>query len=123
MEKGSFSEPTETRDLSGMGTVEVVRLGDVTVSRSTFKPGWRWSQHVKPIVGGDSCQVHHHSFVTAGRLAVRSDDGSQEEFGAGDIWDIPPGHDAWVVGDEAVVALDFSPAATSYGSKPEQEQA
>lgn len=123
MEKGSFSEPTETRDLSGMGTVEVVRMGDVTVSRSTFKPGWRWSQHVKPIVGGDSCQVHHHSFVTSGRLTVRSDDGGQEEFGAGDIWDIPPGHDAWVVGDEAVVALDFSPAAASYGIKPEQEQA
>ena len=119
MEKGNFSAPTETRDLSGMGTVEVVRVGDITVSRSTLRPGWRWSEHVKPIAGGDSCQTLHHSFVTSGRLAVRMDDGSQEEFGAGEIWIIPPGHDAWVVGDEAVVALDFSPAAASYGSKPE----
>jgi quercetin dioxygenase-like cupin family protein len=119
MEKGNFSEPTETRDLSGMGTVEVVRLGDITVSRSTFRPGWRWSEHVKPIVGGDSCQTLHHSFVTSGRLAVRMDDGSQEEFGAGDIWIIPPGHDAWVVGNEPFVALDFSPAAGSYVRKPE----
>ena len=119
MEKGSFSKPTETRDLSGMGTVEVVRVGDITVSRTTLRPGWRWSEHVKPNVGGDSCQTLHHSFVTSGRLAVRMGDGSQEEFGAGDIWIIPPGHDAWVVGDEPFVALDFSPAAASYGSKPE----
>ena len=118
MEKGSFSKPTETRDLSGMGTVEVVRLGDITVSRSTFRPGWRWSEHVKPIVGGDSCQTLHHSFVTSGRLAVRMDDGSQEEFGAGDIWVIPPGHDAWVVGNEAVVTLDFSSAAAESTGLP-----
>ncbi len=113
--RGSFSSPDEVRDLSGMGTVEVVKVGDVTVSRSTFRPGWRWSQHVRPKVGGESCQVHHHSFVTSGRLHVRMDDGREEEFGAGEVWIIPPGHDAWVVGDEPVVALDFSPGAATYG--------
>ena len=90
MEKGSFSKPTETLDLSGMGTLEVVRVGDTKVSRMTLRPGWRWSAHVKPIVGGDSCQSLHHGFVTSGRLAVRMDDGSEEEFAVGDVWIIPP---------------------------------
>lgn len=115
--KGSFGSPAEVRDLSGKGTVELVKIGDVTVSRTTFQPGWRWSEHVKPIVGGDSCQALHHSFVTSGRIAVRMDDGSEDEFVAGDVWVIPPGHDAWVVGDEAVVAYDFSPGAATY-AKP-----
>jgi len=115
MQKGNLSNPAEVRDLSGKGTVEILRLGDVTVSRSTFKPGWRWSEHVKPIVGGDSCQVLHHSFVTSGQLVVRLNDGTQETFGAGDVWVIEPGHDAWVEGDEDVVALDFSPATADYG--------
>lgn len=112
MDKGSFFAPSKTVDLSGMGTLEVVVAGDMTVSRLTFRPGWRWSAHVKPIVGGESCQTFHHGFVTSGRLAVRMDDGSQDEFAAGDVWVIPPGHDAWVVGDETVVALEFTPAAT-----------
>ena len=115
LQKKSLDSPDETRDLSGMGRVEVVKIGDLTASRSTFKPGWRWSEHVKPIVGGDSCQVLHHSFVLSGRLRVKSNDGSEEEYGAGDVWVIQPGHDAWVVGNEAVVALDFSPGAETYG--------
>jgi quercetin dioxygenase-like cupin family protein len=113
MDKGSFSKPIKIVDLSGKGTVEVVGVGDITVSRLTFQPGWRWSEHAKPIVGGDSCQTHHHGFVTSGRLVVRMNDGSQEEFGPGDVWIIPPGHDAWVVGDESVVALEFPPASAS----------
>ena len=66
MQKASFSQPAEVRDLSGKGTVEVVKIGDLTVARSTFQPGRRWSEHVKPIVGGDSCWVLHHDFVTVG---------------------------------------------------------
>lgn len=115
LQKKSLDSPDETRDLSGMGKVEVVKIGNLTASRSTFKPGWRWSEHVKPIVGGDSCQVLHHSFVLSGRLRVKSNDGSEEEYGAGDVWVIQPGHDAWVVGKEDVVALDFSPGAETYG--------
>ncbi len=112
--KKSLDTPDETRDLSGMGTVEVVKIGDLTVSRSTFQPGWRWSEHVRPIAGGESCQVLHHSFITSGRLHVRSDDGSEDEFSTGDVWVIQPGHDAWVVGDDAVVTLDFAPTAATY---------
>ena len=79
----------------------------------TFLPGWKWSVHVRPIVGGTSCQTFHHGFVTAGRLTVRMDDGTAQDFQAGDVWIIPPGHDAWVVGNEPVVALEFPPSTAS----------
>jgi quercetin dioxygenase-like cupin family protein len=117
LEKKSMDAPDETRDLSGMGKVEIVKIGQVTAARATFKPGWRWSQHVKPIVGGDSCQVLHEGVVMSGRMRVRSNDGSEEEYKAGDVWVIQPGHDAWVVGNDAVVAIDFSPAVADY-AKP-----
>lgn len=118
LEKKSLDSPDETRDLSGKGKVEVVKIGDMTVSRSTFDPGWRWSEHVKPIVGGESCQALHRSFVISGRLHVKSNDGSEEEYKAGDVWLIQPGHDAWVVGNDKVVALDFAPTAATYATKP-----
>lgn len=116
--KKNLDSPDETRDLSGMGKVEVVKIGELTVSRSTFKPGWQWSKHVKPIVGGESCQTLHQSFVLAGRLHVRSNDGTEEEYGAGDVWIIQPGHDAWVVGNDEVKTLDFAPTAASYAKRP-----
>jgi quercetin dioxygenase-like cupin family protein len=115
--KKSLDSPDETRDLSGMGKVDVVKIGESKATRSTFKPGWRWSTHVKPIVGGDSCQVLHQGVVIAGRLGVKSNDGSEVEYKAGDVWVIQPGHDAWVVGNETFVAIDLSPAAAEY-AKP-----
>ena len=117
LEKKSLDKPDETRDLSGMGKVDIVSIGGSKATRSTFKPGWRWSEHVKPIVGGDSCQALHQGVVTAGHLRVRSNDGTEEEYKAGDFWMIQPGHDAWVVGNETVVAYDLSPAAAEY-AKP-----
>jgi quercetin dioxygenase-like cupin family protein len=117
LEKKSLDSPDETRDLSGMGKVEIVKIGKSMASRATFKPGWRWSQHVKPIAKTESCQVLHEGVVTSGRLHVKSNDGSEEEYKAGDVWVIQPGHDAWVVGNEPVVAIDFSPAAADY-AKP-----
>lgn len=113
MDKGSFSTPSKTIDLSGMGTVEFVTVADMTVSKLTFHPGWRWSEHAKPVVGGDSCQTFHHGFLVSGRLVVRMNDGHEQEFRAGDVWIIPPGHEAWVLGDETVVVLEFTPAAGS----------
>jgi quercetin dioxygenase-like cupin family protein len=110
MDKGNFANPTRTVDLSGKGTVDFLTMSDMAVSRVTFQPGWRWSVHARPVVGGDSCQTFHHGFVTSGRLRVRMNDGTEEEYQAGDIWIIPPGHDAWVLGDETVVALEFTPA-------------
>ena len=79
--------------------------------RAIFEPGWKWSESVKPIAGTDSCQVAHMGYQISGRMKVRMDDGSEQEFGPGDAGVIPPGHDAWVVGDEPVVFIDFQGAA------------
>jgi quercetin dioxygenase-like cupin family protein len=117
LEKKSLDKPDETRDLSGMGKVEIVKIGQSMASRATFNPGWRWSQHVKPIAGTDSCQVLHEGVVMAGKLHVKSNDGTEEDYKAGDVWVIQPGHDAWVVGNEPVVAIDFSPSAGDYAKR------
>ena len=83
---------------------------ELKVTRVTHEPGWRWSECVKPAVGTDSCQVGHLIHVTSGRIVVRMDDGSEAEFGPGDVGSIPPGHDAWVVGDEPFISIDFGDA-------------
>ena len=87
--------------------VDVVRMGDTTAARLSFEPGWKWSECVKPVAGTDSCQVRHVGVVQSGRLAVRHEDGSEAEVGPGQAYLIEPGHDAWVVGDERFVALEF----------------
>ena len=106
-----FASPDETRTIS-KGKVEVVNLGNVQAMRAIFEPGWKWSECVKPVAGTDSCQVAHMGYQIAGRMRIRMDDGSEEEFGPGDAGIIPPGHDAWVVGDETVVFIDFQGAAS-----------
>lgn len=104
--KKNFDSPDEVRPIPN-GNVEVVKLGDLMAMKSTFNPGWRWSESVKPIANTDSCQVHHIGYQTTGRIRVRTDDGSETEYGPGDVYDIPPGHDAWVIGSEPVVMIDF----------------
>jgi uncharacterized cupin superfamily protein len=73
-----------------------------------MEPGWRWSEHVKPIAGTASCQALHTGHVISGRIMIRMDDGSEREFGPGDAYVIPPGHDGWVVGDEPYVGVDYT---------------
>ncbi len=109
----SLNQPDETRPIpNGNGKVEVVNLGGATVMRATFEPGWKWSEHVKPIAQTESCQVAHTGYIVSGRLHVRMDDGTEVEMGPGEASITPAGHDAWVVGDEPVVFLDFAGAAT-----------
>jgi len=108
--KGRFDSPDEVRTPPN-AKVEVVNLGNATAMRGTFEPGWKWSESVKPIVGTDSCEVAHLGYVVSGTLAVRMDDGTELTFSAGDIMNVPGGHDAWVTGDEPCVALDFQGAA------------
>jgi class 3 adenylate cyclase len=86
--------------------LELVELGDVAVGRVTYEPGWRWSTDVQPLVGTSLCEVHHIGFVVSGRLRTEMADGSTMEVGPDDAFEIPPGHDAWVVGDEPWVAVD-----------------
>jgi quercetin dioxygenase-like cupin family protein len=103
-----LESPDEVRPFADdMGMVELVNLETGAVGRGTFKPGWRWSEHVKPLSGTDSCQVPHIGIVLEGRMHVEMDDGQQADYGPGDVMNIPPGHDAWIVGDETCVVLDF----------------
>jgi quercetin dioxygenase-like cupin family protein len=101
-------QPDETRPFVDRGRVDVVQLADGVVGRGTFEPGWRWSEHVKPIAGTDTCQSAHLGYCVSGRMAVRMDDGTEKEIGPGDVIVIPPGHDAWVIGDEPCVQVDFT---------------
>ena len=116
MRKKSLDSPDETRTFD-QGKAQVVSIGDFTVTRNTLEPGWRWSEHVKPIAGTDSCQVPHTGYVVSGRLKVAMDDGSEEEFAPGDAYVIPPGHDGWIVGDETCVVVDVSSEAAKRFAK------
>jgi hypothetical protein len=103
-----FEDPDEVREFTGAkGRVELVDLNGHAIGLGTFEPGWRWSENVKPIAGTDSCQVEHIGYVLEGRMALKMDDGTEREFRAGDTFHMPPGHDAWIVGDERCVLLDF----------------
>ncbi len=112
-QKRGLASPDDTRKFPN-GQVDVVTIGDVVFAKATIQPGWRWSEHVKPIAGTDSCQIRHTGFVTSGRLHVVTDDGAELDMSAGDVYVIPPGHDAWVVGDEPFVAHEFSPGVAKY---------
>ena len=112
--KKSFDSPDEKRT-PDKTVVDIVDLGGVKAARMTAQPGWKWSECIKPIAGTDSCQVRHIGLVTAGRLHVVHDDGSEADVEPGAAYAIEPGHDAWVVGDEAFVAYEFdSSAAETY---------
>ena len=107
MQKKNLAQPEETRNFD-KGKLELVTLGGVTFGRATLEPGWRWSTSVKPIAQTPSCEAPHLQYHVSGRLHVVMDDGSEDEFGPGEVSQLPPGHDAWVVGDEAVVVMDIS---------------
>jgi len=112
LEQKSLNRPDETRPFpDAKGKVDVVTIGDHTMGRAVFEPGWRWSQHIKPIAGTPSCQATHTGYVLEGRMVVKMDDGSQVEYGASDAFYMPPGHDAWIVGDKRCVLIDFTGVA------------
>ena len=106
-----LENPDETRTFD-RGQLQVVKLGGSTIGRYTFQPGWRWSESVKPIAKTESCQTHHVGYILSGRLHVAADDGTEADLGPGDAYDIQPGHDGWVVGDETVTSVEFVGAET-----------
>ncbi len=110
VEKANLDSPSETRTFA-KGKAELVTVAGSTVGRFTFEPGWRWSESVKPIVGTDTCQNHHVGYALAGRMGVHGADGVESEIGAGDAYDIAPGHDAWIIGADTFVGLEFKSAA------------
>ena len=107
MQKRNLAKPDETRAFD-KGKLELVTLGGVTFGRATLQPGWKWSTCIKPIVKTQSCEAPHLQYHVSGRLRVQMDDGSADEFGPGEVSLLPPGHDAWVVGNEPVVVIDIT---------------
>ena len=105
----SLDSPEETRSFeAGTGQLQLVNTDGGAVGRATFQPGWKWSTHVKPIAKTDSCQAAHVGYVISGRMKVVMDDGTADEFGPGDLIICPAGHDAWIVGNEPCVVIDWA---------------
>jgi quercetin dioxygenase-like cupin family protein len=104
----SFDSPEETRQFEQhKGKLDLVNIDAGAVGRATFEPGWQWSAHVKPIAQTNSCQASHMGYCVSGRMVIVMDDGEKQEYQPGDFMIAPPGHDAWVVGDEPCVVLDW----------------
>jgi hypothetical protein len=110
-----FEEPDDRRSLPSTEMASV-KLAEGTAARATMQPGWRWSENLKPVIGTDSCQMHHLGYALSGTLHVVSNEGQEIEITAGDAYEILPGHDAWVVGDSPFEGLEFrSETAETYG--------
>ena len=105
-DKQSFDGAEEVRSFD-RGRLEIVNVGGHPIGRATFEPGWQWSKSVKPIAQTDLCEAEHLGYFISGRMRVKMADGSETEYGPGDAMHLPPGHDAWIVGSEPCVVVDF----------------
>lgn len=105
-EAKSFNTPDEVREFP-LGRLEIVTIGGVTVGRAIFQPGWRWSKSLQPIAKTNSCEAPHFQYHVAGVMKIKMDDGNEYECHPGSLSLLPSGHDAWVVGDEPVIVVDF----------------
>ena len=105
-EHRDFASPDEVRAFD-RGRLELLRIGDSEIGRLVLQPGWRWSEHVKPIAGTELCEAPHFQYHVAGTLRVRTADGTEFDATPGQVTSLPAGHDAWVVGDEEVVVVDW----------------
>jgi len=112
----NFDDPDEVVQLPGL-LEEVVEVGGFTVGREVVEPGWRWSRDTKPVVGGEWCEAHHVGLTISGRWGVALKDGRNLEFRPGDVFDVPPGHDSWTIGDEPCVSLSWTGLRTFFASK------
>ena len=109
LESKSHDAPDESRT-PAKTRVDVVRLDGYTIGRFTFEPGWRWSECIKPVAGTDSCQLSHVGYIVQGQITIRLDDGTERTFTPGQSYTIPPGHDAWVEGDESFIGIEVMSA-------------
>lgn len=106
IERKSLRKPEELRNLPLLN-VNIIRFGSLTVGYGTVQPGWRWSTHMRRETDESLCQIHHLQLLLSGRFAVEMDDGEYAEIEPNEVFDVPPGHDAWVLGDEPVILVDF----------------
>jgi class 3 adenylate cyclase len=112
----SFRDPDNTMQVDGV-TERQVELGDLTVGRQKLEPGWRWSTHVRPHVGGEWCQARHVGLVLSGRLGIKLRDGTTFELGPDDVFDVPPGHDGYVIGHEEVETVEWAGSRAFWGTR------
>ena len=105
-EQKAFSKPDETRAFEN-GRLDLLDIGGSQIGQLTLQPGWRWSQHIKPVAGTQWCDAPHFQYHVAGTLRIQMADGTEFDAGPGDVTALPQGHDAWVVGDEPVVVVDW----------------
>jgi hypothetical protein len=112
-EQKTLDRPDETRELE-LGRMDLVTIGGGVVGRLTLEPGWRWSRHVKPVAGTELCEAPHFQYHVTGVLHVVMADGTEFDARPGDVTALPSGHDAWVVGDDPVVVVDWQ-GASGYG--------
>jgi len=111
VEQRSIDDPNERRPYAAHGHMDVVTLGDFTLGRGTFEPGWQWSKDIKPIAGTESCMVRHTGICVSGKMTIRANDGVEVTVSPGDVFVLEPGHDAWTVGDEPCILYDTGVAA------------
>jgi mannose-6-phosphate isomerase-like protein (cupin superfamily) len=105
----NLNRPDERREFKAHGHLDVINLFDgSTLGRGVFEPGWKWSNDVKPIADTANCTAEHHGYCISGSMVILMDNGDEFRISAGDAFAIPPGHDAWVVGNEPCVLIDFS---------------
>jgi mannose-6-phosphate isomerase-like protein (cupin superfamily) len=119
VQKKSLDTPDETRDFQ-QGEMQTATIKDFKVARLLLQPGWKWSEHVKPLAQTDSCQVRHTGYVISGQMRVVMDDRTETELGPGDAYVIEPGHDAWVVGNEPFLGVDVSTETVEEFAKEEE---
>ncbi len=120
LQRKALSTPDVVRTFPH-GHVDIVNLDETYIARLSWEPGWRWSKDVAPVVQTSSCQNRHLGYVLSGTLRVVMDDGSELDLRVGDAFEIPPGHDAWVVGDEAFDTVEFASAAV-FGATPDENE-
>ena len=124
IEKKNLGKPDETRSFD-KGKIEVLKFDDKTIACATFEPGWRWSTSMKALVGTESCEIAHYGVILSGRIHIRANDGTEQEFGKGDVALVPPGHDAWTLGNEPCVWLELNAGeqyATDAREQPKEEE-
>jgi hypothetical protein len=120
MEVKSLNSPDEVRTFD-KGKLELINIGGAAIGRAVFEPGWRWSTSVKPLVNTKSCEAPHFQYHISGTLKIVMDDGTEKECKAGDVSLLPSGHDAWVVGNEPVVVVDFQ-GMVDYAKQPAKKR-
>ena len=105
-EQHSFDKPSETRSFP-FGRLDLVHVAGTDIGRLTLEPGWKWSEHVKPLAGTDLCLAPHFQYHVSGTIGIKMADGTEFVAKPGDVTALPQGHDAWVIGDTPVVAIDW----------------